>query len=172
MSERRLPGHPVGHKPDMAIPRVPGRPPDENAFRRGLHHLRGYTAAHGHSSVPARHVTDDGFNLGTWVKTQRAKHKKGNLSEERTTALTSAGMVWDGVEVYFQTGLAHLRDYVVQTGHGRVHWLYVADDGFNLGEWVISRRVDRRKGTLSPVRIAELTSAGMVWDGRAKVRPA
>jgi len=41
---------------------------------------------------------------------------------------------------------------------------HVADDGFKLGAWVSSRRYERRAGTLSEQRIAELNALGVVWD--------
>jgi hypothetical protein len=59
--------------------------------------LREYSARNGHICVPSNYVTEDGFKLETWVRVQRYKHKKGNLSAEKRQALEKIpGWKWGG----------------------------------------------------------------------------
>jgi len=127
-------------------------------------HLRSYVAREGHANVPQRYVTDDGFKLGVWVSQRRQTHEVGRLSAARIAELDALGMVWNPHEANYRIGLDHLRAYIAREGHPDVPATHVADDGFNLGNWVASRRRDRIVGRLSAARIAELTQLGMGWD--------
>jgi len=127
-------------------------------------HLRSYVAREGHASVPQRYMTDDGFTLGVWVSQLRKTHKVGRLSAARIAELDALGMVWDPHEANYRLGVDHLRAYIAREGHPDVPATHVADDGFNLGNWVASRRRDRIVGRLSAARFAELSALGMVWN--------
>ncbi len=141
--------------------------PLEARYQTGLDHLRDYTAAQGHAGVAGGHVTDDGFKLGVWVASRRRDRQAGTLPPAKVAELDALGMVWDPLEARYQTGLDHLRDYTAAQGHANVPRGYVTDGGFALGTWVSHRRRDRRAGTLSTARIAELNALGMVWGSRA-----
>ena len=47
---------------------------------------------------------------------------------------------------------------------------YECPDGFKLGRWIVKRRSWYRQGRLSPERIAELDTLGMVWAVRKRNR--
>jgi len=141
--------------------------PLEARYQTGLDHLRDYTAAQGHAGVAAGHVTDDGFKLGVWVASRRRDRQASTLSPAKVAELNALGMVWDPHEARYQIGVDHLRAYTAAQGHANVPRGYVTDGGFALGTWVSHRRRDRRAGTLSTARIAELNALGMVWGSRA-----
>ena len=61
-------------------------------------------------------------------------------------------------------GVDHLRAYIAREGHANVPRESVTDDGYRLGNWLSSRRRERKAGTLAPERIAELDALGVVWD--------
>jgi len=62
----------------------------EEAFAR----LTAFIAREGHSSVPHSYK-EDGFNLGSWVNTQRSKHSKGKLDPEQAKRLDALqGWTW------------------------------------------------------------------------------
>jgi superfamily II DNA or RNA helicase len=64
-------------------------------------------------------------------------------------------------EVMFQ----HLCEYVDREGHARVPNSYITSDGFKLGNWVSSRRMDYKKSKLSEDRIRALEELpGWSWD--------
>jgi len=133
-------------------------------YRIGVAHLRSYVAREGHANVPQKYVTDDGFNLGAWVCRRRKDRTVGRLSTERIAELDALGMVWDLLAAVYRIGVDHLRAYTTLRGHANMPDSHVADDGFKLGAWVGHRRRERRAGTLSATRIAELDALGMVWD--------
>jgi len=133
-------------------------------YRIGVDHLRAYTAATGRTNLPQEFVTDDGFKLGVWVANRRQDRKENTLSTARIAELNALGMVWNPLDVRYQTGVDHLRAYVARVGHANVPQKYVTDDGFKLGSWMGHRRKERRVGTLSVKRIAELDALGMVWN--------
>jgi len=126
-------------------------------------HLRTYIARQGHANVPRKHVTDDGFKLGVWVNSRRSDRTVGRLLPARIAELDALGLVWGIHNANYRTGVNYLRAYIARQGHANVPQRYVADDGFTLGKWVDTRRIDRRVGCLSTARIAELDALGMVW---------
>ncbi len=132
-------------------------------YRTGVDHLRAYTDLLGHANVPNSHVTDDGFKLGKWVGGRRQDRGAGTLSAKRIAELDALGMVWDSLDANYRTGVGHLRAYTAAVGHANMPGKFVTDDGFKLGSWVGTRRIDRRAGRLSTARIAELTALGVVW---------
>ena len=136
-------------------------------YRIGVDHLRAYTAAEGHTDVPAAHVGVDGYKLGNWVGTRRGERSAGTLSAARIAELDALGMVWDTLDANYRIGVDHLRAYTAAEGHAKVPDSHVADDGFRLGNWVRRRRRERKAGRLSAARIAELNALGMVWGARA-----
>jgi len=137
-------------------------------YRIGVDHLRAYTATEGHANVPQRYVTDDGFKLGNWMNNHRRERRAGTLSAKMIAELNVLGMVWGSThDADYRIGMDHLRAYITREGHANVPSRFVIDDGFRLGGWVSQRRVERRIGTLSVEKIAELNALGMVWDARA-----
>ncbi|MBW8738504.1 MAG: Helicase associated domain protein [Streptomyces turgidiscabies] len=66
--------------------------PRQKAFERGLAHAALYAARHGHLAAPSGHV-HDGFPLGRWLATQRAR--AGQLAEERAAALAALDRWWN-----------------------------------------------------------------------------
>jgi len=133
-------------------------------YRDGVDHLRTYAAREGHAKVPDNHVADDGYALGNWVGTRRGDRKAGTLTPERMAELDALGMVWNPRDANYRTGVAHLRSYVAREGHANVSQESVTDDGYKLGAWVSRRRGERKAGTLTPERMAELDALGMVWN--------
>jgi superfamily II DNA or RNA helicase len=135
-----------------------------DGYETGVAHLQSYIAAEGNANVPLKFVTDDGFRLGGWVDNRRHDRRNGRLSTARIAELSTLGMVWDPLDVAYRTGVNHFRSYIAAEGHANVPLKFVTDDGFTLGAWVATRRRERRAGTLSTARIAELNALGMVWD--------
>ncbi|MFC8965494.1 Helicase associated domain protein [Streptomyces sp. NPDC057094] len=66
--------------------------PRQQAFERGLAHAAAYAVRHGHLAAPTAAV-HDGFPLGRWLATQRARASQ--LSEDRAAALTAVDRWWN-----------------------------------------------------------------------------
>jgi hypothetical protein len=136
----------------------------EDNWQRGLAEARKYHQAHGHLRVPAQLVTPQGFRLGSWVSSRRTKRAQGKLRADRIAALDALGMVWHPRDDDWQRGIAVARAYWKANGHLRVHPKAVTDDGFLLGAWISSRRIERKRGVLAVERVAALDEIGMLWD--------
>jgi hypothetical protein len=132
-------------------------------FARGLAALEAYPALAGQRHVPTGHRTADGFDLGGWLNRLRAERRSNGLTRQQIGQLDALGVIWEPLAAQFTRGLAALRAYVEDNGHGRVLRTHRTPDGFRLGEWVNSRRYERRKGKLTAESIARLDAAGMEW---------
>ena len=54
-----------------------------------------YFRLHGDLRVPRSYRSENGFQLGSWVYSQREKYRKGTLSEEYKRKLDEVGMDWN-----------------------------------------------------------------------------
>ncbi len=142
--------------------------PFDEDWQRALTAERAYYQANGNLTVPGEFVDDDGFRLGQWVVDRRQDRKKGKLTPERIADLDSLGIVWDRHEKEWAHGIARARAYRETNGDLQVPNNHATDDGFRLGGWIARRRADRKRGSLTSERIAELDVIGMVWDTRKK----
>ena len=132
--------------------------------------LKAYREANGDCLVPKAYVTEDGFTLGTWVGTQRTKHKgkQGGLSEGQRSRLEELGMVWEPLEAAWEEGARQLGAYREANGDCLVPRGYVTEDGVTLGKWVSTQRTKHKgtRGGLSEGQRSRLEKLGMVWDAR------
>ncbi|WP_458682671.1 helicase associated domain-containing protein [Prescottella equi] len=73
-------------------------------------------------------------------------------------------------EQRFTDGVAHLRMYVTEHGHGQVPRSYVSADGFRLGRWIAVKRAAVRSNNpaMTPERVAVLLAAGFVLDAQPR----
>ena len=58
-----------------------------------------YYDDHGDLLVPSRYATDDGIHLGTWIKYQRERYKKGIITATEEELLNNIHMIWDLKEI-------------------------------------------------------------------------
>ena len=142
------------------LERLPGwtwRPREDH--RAGLEALLRYVAREGHARVPVRHL-EDGFRLGAWV----ASRRHGRNPPDLTAALEALpGWRWDPFEDDWRSAFEYLQTYVQREGHARVPQRHV-EVGFRLGTWVNAQRGERRRGKLSPEKVALLGELpGWIW---------
>jgi hypothetical protein len=110
--------------------------------------------------VRTDYKTNDGFALGSWMNTQRAR--KNQLSEEKTQRLNSIGFVWDPLNQQWERGFSLLSNFSEENGHCMVPRGYKTKDGYNLDEWVANIRAKPSK--LTDERIKRLDDIGFVWE--------
>lgn len=129
--------------------------------------LQRYIDEHETSLVLQSHVTDCGYQLGTWVTTQRLLRSKGRLSSAREELLDALpGWSWDPKADQWEDGLRHLQKYVDVHGTASIRDDYVCDDGYRLGKWVGRQRT--KWATLPADRQQRLQSLpGWTLDARA-----
>jgi superfamily II DNA or RNA helicase len=141
-----------------------------STFEDGIAHLEKYLAAHGHARVPVAYVDpDDRYPLGSWCRGCRNAQRRGRLDAgyiERLEAVP--GWSWAPWDEQFEEGYARLEEYVEIHGDASVLAHYRdPDDGYALGAWCNSRRVEQRHGRLKPDRVARLESLPRwAWDVR------
>jgi len=124
--------------------------PYSDQWQEGYKHLNIYVKREGNALVPAKYKNKEGFTLGRWVRRRRWDYSQGKLSAEKRSALEQLpGWTWDVLDDMWQEGFDHLREYAHHKGSALVPRKYVANDGYNLGNWVVKQRSDRRKGKLS-----------------------
>ena len=122
-------------------------------WEEGFAVLKRYVEKEGLARVPGSHIVD-GFNLGSWVSTQRTRRQ--GMSKERISLLEGLlGWVWNTRRDAWETGFAVLEKYVAREGHSRIPQSHL-EDGFRLGRWVNKQRT--RKDSLPPERIHGLES--------------
>jgi hypothetical protein len=138
--------------------------PFEADWEAGFAHLEQYVTEHGDARVLKAFKTEDGYNLGEWVRRQRSDRSK--LSAERVTRLEALpDWVWGrSLEAAWEEGFAQLAQYVAAHGDARVPQRFKTEDGYKLGTWVQSQRNTR--STMSAERLTRLEGLGFVWDAR------
>ena len=116
--------------------------------------------------VPKSH-SDNGFQLGEWVKTQRILHGRRMLSGRRTQLLENLdGWTWDPFADQWEEGFRQLTAYVERTGRADMPANYKVD-GFNLGRWVTVQRVNRTRGSGDTDREKRLAALeGWSWNAK------
>lgn len=137
----------------------------EHLWQEGLAACRAYSEEFGSLASTKAKLVYRGFRLGVWLDGRRGERKRGALSPKRIAALDELGMVWDPRDRQWQEGLAACRAYAKEFGSLLPPGSLVYR-GYNLGEFVERQRARRRRGVLSPERIAELDELGMTWEPR------
>ncbi|RNH99665.1 hypothetical protein EEZ25_21985 [Micromonospora aurantiaca] len=140
--------------------------PRATRWERGAIHAAAFRAHHGHLRVAVDHITGDGYPLGAWIRMQRRAHHAGTLDPAREEALQRLGIEWDPYQAMWDRGISHAAAYRAEYGHLRVPADHTCPDGYRLGQFVIAQRMLRKRGTLSPARIAHLDNLDMMWDKR------
>jgi hypothetical protein len=119
-----------------------------------------------HSKVHYQHKTKDEFALGTWVRNQKGKKRRKQLTTEQIGRLEALPeWVWDQPDPWDE-GFQNLLQFVDEgEGDARVHGKLKTNDGFALGAWVNRQRMSFRKNKLSSEQIKKLESIkGWVWS--------
>jgi predicted transglutaminase-like cysteine proteinase len=123
--------------------------------------LQQFKKREGHCKVPQSH-TEDGANLGRWVKTQRHLTRKEKLAPERQKRLEEIGFEWGLTSATWDETYAILQQFKKREGHCKVPISH-AEDGANLGEWASTQRKLKKKETLDPERQNRLEEIGFGW---------
>jgi superfamily II DNA or RNA helicase len=126
--------------------------------------LAQYVEREGHALVPNGHV-EDGHRLGSWVTSQRSRHRQHQLSDERVALLEALpGWEWNPLDDAWPAGFAALERFVSREGHTRVPKDH-REDGYPLGQWAGDQRNWYRSGRLRPDRAAHLEALpGWEWN--------
>ena len=125
-------------------------------WEEGYVKLQQYLDKEGHCVVPQGHNAIGGFNLGYWVRGQRAN--KNDLSSEKINRLDALGFIWSFQE--WASGFRVLQQYHAREGNCRVPQGCRVGD-FHLGYWVRDERDNKERMSLE--HIEKLNALGFVW---------
>lgn len=135
---------------------------------------KAYYQAHGDLEMSSRYRTADGIPLGNWIFTQRAVYNgdsTGILDEGRIDLLNAIGMNWDYArDAAWEKGLSHAMAYRAAWGNLNAPNRYVCQDGYPLGNWLMTQRaayMKLRNAGADPMtnpRFRQLQQLGMSWN--------
>jgi hypothetical protein len=143
---------------------APGADRAEERWEKGFANLKHFLNQHDHSEIPFHYKTDDGFLLGRWVSRVRLRQK--TLDLDRTRRLEALpGWSWSKTgKAVWGEHFADLKQYSEREGHSRVPFNYRTQDGFGLGQWVSTQRINFNKDRIAPDRRQRLEALpGWVW---------
>ena len=148
------------------LEKIPGWIWDINEYQwqEGYKNLRVYIKKY-KFIPPQRYVSDEGYNLGAWVNSQRFNYKKGILSPGKIIFLEKfLEWSWDPFEDIWKQGYGYLKDYVI--AHKKICFLdYMTRDGFNLGRWINTQRQAYKKEKLDQNKVSLLENLPTwSWD--------
>jgi superfamily II DNA or RNA helicase len=137
-------------------------------WEEGFRHYEEYIETHGNALVPLKFASDDGYQLGAWVNTQKVKYGRGTLPPHREQRLRRLpGWSWNAKDSLWEEGLSRLLRYVEVHRRADVPQKYADADGYRLGSWITTQRVARKAGRLKPEREARLSAVpGWDWNPR------
>ncbi|MDH6291923.1 helicase associated domain-containing protein [Rhodococcus opacus] len=153
---------------ERRLQKVPGWTWDPIADRweAGFGRLLEFIEHHGSARVPASY-TVEGYRLGSWVHTQRTFHVKGRLDAGRERRLQDLpGWTWGPVVDRWEEGFGRLLEFIELYGHARVPQSHTVD-GYRLGLWVHTQRVQHLKGAVDADHERRLQDLpGWTWAAR------
>ena len=132
----------------------------DNAYE----YAKKYADEHGALDPPAEYKADDGFALGAWVASQRAKYADGKLKPMQIKRLETLKISWDVLLEAWQNGIEHAKAYYAEHGDLNVPGQYECEDGYKLGVWISNQRSKYRLGKLTEDRKNALEALGIKWD--------
>jgi hypothetical protein len=134
----------------------------EEQWERMFRLLEQFKNREGHCNVPYKHE-EDGSNLGAWVSTQRYQKKKGVLNTDKQTRLEEIGVAWSQLEEQWEHMFGLLEQSNDREGHCNVHQRH-KEDGDNLGTWLFTQRLLKKKGGLNGDKQKRLEEIGVAWS--------
>ena len=133
-------------------------------WQKRFDYLLEYSNINNSAIIPTDYITNENIALGSWVNTQRQLKKKNKLSEEKIQLLMSVkGWVWTPNDIRWDEGFENLKKYLVDTGSCKVPHKFLSEDGYKLGQWVISQRSKRDELSLDRVNMLESLD-GWSWN--------
>jgi hypothetical protein len=137
--------------------------PYEAAWEDMFRQLEAFKAREGHCNVSQSYLSP----LGIWLNNQRRLQRRGQLSPERIKRLERIGVIWEPREALWEEMFQALVAFREMHGHCNVPARYPENQ--QLGTWLDGARQSRKRGGLSPDRVARLEALGVAWEVRDTV---
>jgi superfamily II DNA or RNA helicase len=138
--------------------------PTESAWQKGFSYLLSYVKLN-NKVCTQDYITDDGYNLGRWINSQRNIFKNNTLTKDKIKLLEKvSGWEWEPTEAAWQTGHNYLLKYIKEN-RKICPSSYINNDNFALGNWVAIQRGKYRKKSLSSDKVNLLEKISCwEWD--------
>ena len=89
-------------------------------------------------NISTSYKTENGFNLGQWIKVQRCEYEKGTLNPEKIERLNKIGMTWKTEDKWqYKYNLA--KEFFDETGAKNISQKIIID-GIWLGKWLSKQK--------------------------------
>ena len=138
----------------------------EDAWELGFQRLLDYQARVGHIRVPTSYRDDDGYPLGTWVRSHRREGGgRRTITDEQQTRLEALpGWTYEpSRDVYWERAATAFEAFAAREGHCRTP-RYHREDGIDLDGWSKQQRAKYHRGGLPPERASRLEAVvGWSW---------
>jgi len=138
--------------------------PRESLWDEGFLYFEKFVKQKGHARVVKSYRTDNGYNLGKWIGSQRWRNNRNELDPDKKLRLNCLGFIWSVGDHFTEIAYLNLQNFVKEKGHARVPQGYKVDNDFNLGAWVIHQRQNRINNKLSSEEIKKLNKLGFDWE--------
>lgn len=140
-----------------------------------------YYEEHGNLDMSTTYVTEDGYNLGGWLRNQKDRYARGELGEEEIKLLEKLNVRWKEKKISkslsWDDNYKLLENYYNEYGNTDVKRTFSTfdgisydEDGYNLGMWVSRQRVKFKSGKLSLERINKLNLLKFSWNDDVVVK--
>ena len=127
-----------------------------------------YISKNGQISVPKGYKTADGFNLDSWVSSQKNKYRRNVMTDDEKKRLNQVGFCFSINNDNFDKKIELLIEYMhVNCCDSNIPQTTVYK-GEKLGTFVSSMRSNYKNGSISDYRKKKLQSIGFIWDVREK----
>jgi hypothetical protein len=124
---------------------IPGWKWDRQSVRweTGFNQLKRFFDQEGHCQVPRKYKSDNGYELGGWVFSQRKRQE--TIKPARRQLLESVqGWRWNPFSDQWEEGYSHLKRFSDRAGHCGVPRNHKTNEGYKLGLWVNNQRARRK----------------------------
>ena len=133
--------------------------------------LKKYVEENGTVDVPKDYIAGDGFMLGTWVRRQVLRCKKGTLTDEQVGLLRKVGVYLGGLtydEIWDRNYNAAQKWYN-ENCDLNVPRDYITDDGINLYSWLGNQKTRYSDGKLTGSQINKLRLIGFEFENKSSI---
>ena len=118
---------------------------------------------------------ENGYNLGTWLVTQRKIYKNKKLSQKKIELLEKIGMRFEnkknimGWEEYYKLAKVYFEkmgDLEISSKFKTLDGITYNENGYNLGFWLVTQRKIYKNKKLSQEKIELLEKIGMRFENK------
>lgn len=142
----------------------------QDHWEDGYRALLAFLDREGHITVPTEHRTDDGFPLGTWVRSHRRPGGGRRTITVDQAARLEALPGWtyaSSNDAFWEKAVSAFETFAVREGHCQTP-RHHREDGVNIDAWSKQQRAKFHRGELPQDRVARLEAiSGWSWSPQA-----